>query len=136
MRMRTAAIPLFCVAIGVAPAATAQDHVNGHSDRATGENYHGEITGDLWNPTPEISISSESLGIVGSRIDFVNDLGVEQTRFRQLKVVLRPGTQHKLRFEYTPISYDAVGSLKANIVFNGILYPVAFPVTTNLQWKA
>ena len=55
------------------------------------------------------------------QIDFVTDLGIEQTKFRQLKVVLRPAQKHKFRFEYTPITYEAVGTLKANIIFNGIL---------------
>ena len=82
------------------------------SDRATGETYHVEVGGYFWNPTPDIAITSESLpGITGSRIDFVKDLGIEKSRFRQLKLVLRPATKHKFRFEYTPITYEAVGSL-------------------------
>jgi hypothetical protein len=51
-------------------------------------------------------------------------------------VVLRPTQKHKLRFEYTPITYDAVGTIKRDIVFNGQKYPVSLPVATNLQWKA
>lgn len=137
MRTRAAAISVLCVAFGLlASTARAQYAPRGVSDRATGETYHVEIGGYFWNPTPDIAISSESLGIIGSRIDFVTDLGIEKTRFKQLKVVLRPGKKHKFRFEYTPISYQAVGTLRANIVFNGINYPVALPVTTDLQWKA
>ncbi len=77
------------------------------ADPATGERYHVELTGAIWNPTPDIIITSEQLGIVGSDIDFVNDLGIVKTKFRQIKVVLRPGKKHKLRFERTPITYDA-----------------------------
>ena len=51
-------------------------------------------------------------------------------------MVLRPTQKHKLRFEYTPITYDAVGTIKREIVFNGQKYPVSLPVATNLQWKA
>jgi hypothetical protein len=137
MRTRAAAIFLLSVVVALtASTANAQYSVKGPSDPATGERYHVEIGGFFWNPTPDIVISSESLGIVGSNIDFVNDLGIEKTRFKQLRVVLRPARKHKLRFEYTPITYDAVGQLSANIVFNGILFPVTFPVATNLQWKA
>ena len=135
MRTRVAAISVLCLFVLAAPAR-AQYAAKGVSDRATGETYHVEIGGYLWNPTPDIAITSESLGIVGSRIDFVNDLGIAQTRFKQLKVVLRPGKKHKLRFEFTPITYDAVGSLKANVIFNGIEFPITLPVATNLQWKA
>jgi hypothetical protein len=116
--------------------AWAQYAVKHISDPATGEKYHVEVGGYFWYPTPDIAITSESLGIIGSRIDFVTDLAIEKTRFKQLKVVLRPTQKHKLRFEYTPITYDAVGTIKREIVFNGQKYPVSLPVATNLQWKA
>jgi hypothetical protein len=138
MRTRVSTVSALCLLVALTAApARAQYGLTAASDRATGETYHVEVGGYFWNPTPEIAITSESLpGIRGSRIDFVGDLGIEQTRFRQLKIVLRPATKHKFRFEYTPITYDAVGSLSADIVFNGIRYPVTFPVTTNLTWKA
>ena len=137
MRIRVAAIGLWCVVSGlVALPAWAQYGAKHVSDPATGEKYHVELGGYLWYPTPDIVITSESLGIVGSRIDFVTDLGIEKTRFKQLKVVLRPTQKHKLRFEYTPITYDAVGTITRDIVFNGQKYPISLPVATNLQWKA
>ena len=120
----------------VAAPAWAQYQVKNISDPATGEKYHVELGGYLWSPTPDILITSQSLGIIGSRIDFVEDLGIEKKTFKQLKVVLRPGQKHKLRFEYTPISYDAIGAIKRDIIFNGQRYPVSLPVATNLQWKA
>jgi hypothetical protein len=136
MRIRAASIFVCCLLFGLTARADAQYAPRQISDPATGEKYHVELAGDFWFPTPDITITSEALGIVGSRIDFVTDLGIEKTRFKQMKVVLRPGQKHKLRFEYTPISYEAVGSLKANIIFNGILYPVSLPVATDLKWKA
>jgi len=136
MRIRTASLFVCCLLFGLAAPARAQYGATPMSDPATGEKYHVEVAGDFWFPSPAIAITSEALGIVGSRIDFVQDLGIERTRFKQLKAVLRPGQRHKLRFEYTPITYQAVGSLKANIVFNGILYPVSLPVATDLSWKA
>lgn len=120
----------------VAVPAHAQYAPRTLSDAATGEKYHVEVGGYFWYPTPDIKITSEALGIIGSEIDFVEDLGIEKTRFKQLKVVLRPAKKQKLRFEYTPITYEAVGTLRRDIVFNGIKYPVALPVATNFQWKA
>src|SRR3954470_15067870 len=121
-----------------ATPASAQYGATRMSDPATGETYHVEIGGYFWDPTPDIHITSQALtrDALGTPIDFVTDLGIEKTKFRQLKTVLRPGRKHRLRFEYTPITYDAVGTLKANIVFNGIRYPVSLPVTTELKWKA
>lgn len=137
MRTRTTWILVWSAVLCLAATpARAQYGSKPMSDPATGESYHVEIGGYLWNPTPDIVISSEALGIVGSQIDFVSNLGIEKTTFRQLKTVLRPGRKHRLRFEYTPINYEATGKLNAKIVFNGITYPVTLPVTTELKWKA
>ena len=137
MRTRVAAISMFCLAFGLAAPARAQYGVKPVSDRATGETYHVEVGGYFWNPTPDIIITSESLpGIAGTSIDFVTELGIEKTRYRQIKVVLRPAKKHKFRFEYTPIHYEATGSIDRDIVFNGISFPISLPVATDLQWKA
>ena len=134
-----AAFPVCLIVLLAAASAQAQYTPRGLSDRATGETYHVEVGGYFWNPTPDIGISSESLPIVGQTatlIDFVNDLGIEKSRFKQLKIVLRPGTKHKFRFEYTPIRYEAEGTIARNVIFNGIIFPVPLPVKTDLTWKA
>ncbi|MBA2302344.1 MAG: hypothetical protein H0W08_06875 [Acidobacteria bacterium] len=138
MRTRVALFILCLTLLLTALPAQAQYAVRGSSNRATGENYRIEIGGYLWNPSPDISIASESLpGILGDRIDFVEDLGLEKKTFKQLRVVLRPGKKHKFRFEYTPIKYEQPeGQLRRNVVFNGILYSLALPVATTLDWKA
>lgn len=137
MRSRAAAVSVFLLTAGLyAAPANAQYGSRPIADPATGENYHVEIGGFLWSPTPDITITSEALGIIGSRIDFVEDLGIEKSTFKQLRVVLRPGRKHKFRFEYTPIHYEATGLLQRDIVFNGILYPISLPVDTELTWRA
>jgi hypothetical protein len=124
-------------ALSAAMPAEAQYGARPLGNPATGENYHVEISGSLWKPTPEIFITSESIeGVLGSRIDFVEDLGIEDSWFRQLKIVLRPATKHKFRFEYTPIKYEAESTLRRNIVFNGIQFPIAIPVSTEVMWRA
>ena len=138
MRIRPLAtlVCLFAGLSAASPAAAQYGARSYGSDRATGENYHVEIGGTIWNPTPEISISSESLGIAGDTIDFVNDLGIEKSSFKQLKVVLRPGKKHKLRFEYTPIKYEAQSNVTRTFVFNGQRYTFGLPVATELKWDA
>jgi len=81
-------------------------------------------------------ISSESLGIPGDDVDFINTLGITKSKFRQLKVVLRPGTKHKFRFEYTPIKYEAENTITRSFIFNGQEYTVGLPVTSEFTWKA
>lgn len=141
MRIRVATAFSVCLMVVLSAASAHAQYGAGRglSDRATGEKYNVEVGGYFWNPTPTIGISSESLPIVGqtaTRIDFVNDLGIEKKRFKQLKIVLRPSTKHKFRFEYTPISYDAEGTIRRNVIFNGIIFPVALPVRTEMIWKA
>jgi hypothetical protein len=137
MRTRVVSIVVVFAAVALAASpAQAQYGSRGLSDRATGETYHVEVGGYFWNPKPDIVISSESLGIAGDEIDFVNDLGIAQKRFKQLKVVLRPATKQKFRFEYTPISYDALQTVTRSFVFNGQRYNIGVPVTTAVQWKA
>ena len=136
MSIRTAVVCV-CLAAVLAAAAPGYAQYAPASSRATGENYHVEISGSLWSPSPQIFITSESLeGILGTRIDAVEDLGIEQSWFKQLKVVLRPATKHKFRFEYTPIHYEASTTLSRNLVFNGIQFPLTIPVDSEITWNA
>lgn len=137
--MRTRIVlSVLCLAFVLAvQPASAQYSPRGSADRATGENYRVEFGGYLWFPTPDMVIQSEEFGIIGTRIDLVEDLQLEKSRFGQIKATLRPGTKHKLRFEYTPINYEQPnGTLRRNIVFNGITYPIALPVDTTFKWNA
>ncbi|MGH9310534.1 MAG: hypothetical protein ACRD1U_14240 [Vicinamibacterales bacterium] len=138
MRLRYRVTPVLCLAALLAAApASAQYGAGGFSDPATGESYHVEIGGYLWNPTPTVLITSESLGIIGTQIDFIEDFQIEKATFRQLKVVLRPGRKHKFRFEYTPISYEnESATLRRTIVFNGQRFDVALPIAAEMKWNA
>ena len=131
---------ILCLLAGLAAAVPAEAQYAprrvGRSNLATGENYHVELGGTIWNPTPEILISSEGLGQLGDNIDFVNTLGLPTSKFKQLKLVLRPGTKHKFRLEYTPIKYNGEKAVATSFVFNGQRYTVGLPVTSELLWKA
>ena len=98
---------------------------------AVGEKYHVEVTGLFWNATPELIISSESLGIAGDDVNLITDLGIEKKRLRELRVVLRPSRKHKFRFDYTPIKYEAVSPVTRSFIFNGLRYPVGLLVSTS-----
>ena len=136
MRHRFRATALLCLACLLAAVPASAQFSGGLSDPATGETYHVEVGGYLWSPTPTLAITSESLGIIGSRIDFVEDFDIDNKTFRQLKVVLRPGRKHKFRFEYTPISYSQESTLRRTIIFNGQRFDVALPVLAELKWRA
>ncbi len=114
-------------------AAPAEAQYSARSDSTVGERYHVEVAYAWWRPEPELVIASASLGILGSNVDLVNDLGVEKQRLSELRLVLRPGTKHKIRFAYLPITYDAETILQREFVFNGQRYRVGLPVATTAE---
>jgi hypothetical protein len=134
--IRTSAIGLCLTYAFLFPGvAAAQFTATPFSDPATGERYHIEAAGALWNPPPRFEIASESLGVLGTRIDAVTDLGIQQKRVGEMRIVLRPARKHKFRVNYLPMTYNAVSTVHRDFVFNGIRYGVNLPVTTDLSWK-
>lgn len=115
------------VMMGAGPAAA---QFRPPMSQAVGEDYHIEGGITFWNADPTLLISSESLGIPGDVIDLVSDLGIEQKRIRELRLVLRPATKHKFRFNYLPIKYDAEALVQRAFTFNGQRYRVGLPVNT------
>ena len=138
--MRQTSVVLILAAglvLGAAAGAQAQYKPISSSDqRSIGETYWVEFSFDFWSPTPQLLISSESLGIPGTQIDFVTDLGIQKTRFRQMDLVLRPAKKHKFRMNVTPIRYEAEHTLTRTVVFNGISYQLGLPVSSQVQWNA
>jgi hypothetical protein len=110
--------------------AAAQFRPPGASAPAVGERYNIEAALIFWNAEPDVIVSSESLGIPGDDIDLQEDLGIEQKRLREFRLVLRPATKHKFRFNYLPISYDAEAVVQREFVFNGQRYRLGLPVNT------
>jgi hypothetical protein len=136
---KTVAIPLYGVLgllLMAAPAA-AQFQPRPLDEPTTGERYHIEAFGGFWSPGADMSISSESLGIPGTTIDFKNDLGLTDRRLRDLRLVLRPARKHKFRFQSVPIKYDeGPVTVTRDIVFNGQRYTVGVPVNWAVEWQA
>ena len=123
------------VALAAPRIAWAQYNAPPLSQLAVGERYHVEFGGSFWSPSVAGTVSSEQFGLLGTNLDFVTDLGFEQTRFNQLRIVLRPARQHRFRAEYTPIVYQANAVLKRTVTFNGISFPASLPITSEFDWK-
>ena len=101
-----------------------------------GEDYTIELTGGLWEPTPAVVISSEQFGILGSNIDFAQDLGLSRSRQPDFRLTFKTGRKHKLRVSVTPIAYSQQVQLKNPLVFQGIAYDVSETVSSALQWNS
>jgi hypothetical protein len=126
---------LTAAALLLAVPAHAQFKPHPMSDPATGETYHIEASAGFWNTSSQMSIASEGLGILGSTIDFKNDLGLESGSLKELRVVARPGKKHKLRFELIPVDMTQQGhTLTRSIVFNGQRYQLGLPVASEFKW--
>jgi len=128
-----------CAAVATvltAAPAQAQFKPRPLSDPATGEDYHIEAAAGLWFPSAKIAVSSERFGIEGTTIDFKNDLGLTDKKFTDLRLVLKPSTRSKFRFEFIPVKYEQSATLRKDIVFNGIRYRIGLPVNSLLEWKA
>src|SRR5688572_25748764 len=77
VRNHVVAVAMSVLTCGVAATPAAAQYAAG-GDRATGETYRVEVGGYLWPPDPTVLITSESLGIIGTQIDFKEDLGIEK----------------------------------------------------------
>ena len=120
---------------GFAAPASAQYQPRSVNDPATGEKYHIEASAGFWFPGADIVVSSEQLGIPGSKIDAKRDLGLSDQKFTMLSVELRPARSHKLRLNYIPVNFTQTTTLTQDIVFNGIRYRLGLPVNSILDWK-
>jgi hypothetical protein len=129
----------FCLTVAtviglVAIASPAAAQFSPPPEPAVGENYHVEVSYGWWNADPSLIVNSESLGIPGTDVDLVEDLGVEQKQLGKLNVVLRPATKHKFRFEYLPIRYEAEATVNREFIFNGQVYRIGLPVQTDAKF--
>ncbi len=120
----------------LAAPASAQYQPRPLNDPATGEKYHIEGAASFWFPSADVALSSESLGIPGSLIDFKRDLGLTNPRLPALELVLRPARRHKFRLEFIPINFTQTATLPRAIIFNGQLYNTGLAVNSVLDWKA
>lgn len=131
---RGAAALLVTLAV-VAPAA-AQYPTLRSAGPVPGERYTVEFAALFWDPTPEIILRTESVDILGTPIDLVNDLSIEKKRLPDFRFVLKAGRRHKLRASYVPITYTAEALLDRTIIFNGTTYRIGLPVNSEFEWKA
>lgn len=136
MRTESWGLSLSLLLLCVGAAATPAEAQFQASGGAVGEDYNLEVAINFWNPDPDLIIASESLGIIGSDVDLVDDLGIQQKRHFEFRVIGRPARKHKLRFSYLPIKYETESvRVVREFVFNGQRYRVGVPVSTTVDLK-
>jgi hypothetical protein len=118
---------------GPCAAQTPPDH---HATSpGLGEHYWIEGTVTFWKPGLEGAVSSDRLGLIGSRVDFISDLGFENTGHQDVRLVLHPAKKHKVRFQYSHLTFGGDSILARDITFKGQVYPVSLPIQSELTWN-
>jgi hypothetical protein len=123
------------VLILVLCAARAEAQFNAPQPPAPGEDYHVELGYMFWSPDPELVLRTDAPQAIGSEIDFVQEFGIEDERFREFRAVLKMGRKHKLRLSYLPIRYEAEAVIARTITFSGRTFTVGAPATANVEWN-
>ena len=122
--------------LGASPAfAQYRPAMTFNGSEAVGEDYHIEAAYSWWNAEPSLIVNSESLGIIGTDIDLIADLGIEKHKLGTFDLVLRPARKHRFKYQRLPIKYttDAF-QVSREFVFNGQRYRVGLPVTTSVDF--
>ena len=90
----------------------------------------------FWEPTPGLLIQTGGLAALGeSEVDFVQEFGIENERFKEFRSVIKAGKKHKIRVSHVLAEYNASTTLQRTINFGGQTFPVSVPATADLKWK-
>jgi hypothetical protein len=132
MHIRLLAVALLsCILLS--SRAEAQFRV---ADPASGEDFHVELGLMFWSPTPELIVQTGALAVLGtSGVDFVQEFGIEKTRFNEFRGVIKAGRKHKIRVSHVMMEYHESATLQRTIVFGGQVFPVSAPATADLEWR-
>lgn len=131
-----ALLSLVLLGVVAAPSTvSAQYRPYATTGEAVGEDYHIEAAYSFWNAEPSLIVNSESLGIIGTDINLISDLGIEKKRLGMFDIVLRPARKHRFRFQRLPIKYETDAfPVSREFIFNGQRYRVGLPVTTTVDF--
>lgn len=93
-----------------------------------------EFEGRYWYPDLDLEAKIEDGGF-GTRIDFDDDLDLDDEDFPVGRVKLFTGENSWIRAEYIPISYDGDSMLTRTIFFNGKPFIVGTRVITDFDFE-
>jgi hypothetical protein len=96
---------------------------------------HGEFSVLFWQPDPELTLSSPSIrSATGDpNVDLVQTFGIESKGFPEIRA--RLGRNHKFRFSFVPVKYEATATITRTITINGRTLNVGAPASTEVKWN-
>jgi len=122
--------------LAVPAGASAQYRSQSMNGAGIAEDYHIEAAYSWWNAEPDLIVNSESLGILGSDVDLISDLGIEKKKLGKFDLVLKPSKKHRFKFEHLPIKYQTDAfPVTREFIFNGQRFTIGLPVTTSVNFS-
>jgi len=91
------------------------------------------VEGRYWFSNLDSKVKVTDAGVIGTDIDVVNTLGVDDKKnFWEARVDLNLGSHH-LRYGYMPLSWDGQKTLTQSVNFNGKTYTANTKVDSSLD---
>ena len=90
--------------------------------------------GYYWSPSLDGTVEVDKASIIGTTIDFDEDLGIEDGDYSFFEVFAGVGNHH-LCFIHADIDYSGRKTLTRQIIFRGKTYPISALVTSSIQYK-
>jgi len=90
--------------------------------------------GYYWFPSLDGTVKVDEAGIIGTTIDFENDLGIEDENYPSVEVFVGGGNHH-LSLTHTNIEYSGRKTLTTEIIYRGETYKVNELVTSSIEYK-
>lgn len=90
--------------------------------------------GYYWFPSLDGTVKVDEANIIGTTIDFNNDLGIEDEDYPSGEVFVGFG-RHHLSLAYTDIDYSGRKTLTRTIVFKGETYAISSLVISSIEYQ-
>lgn len=91
------------------------------------------VEGRYWFSNLDSTVKVTDASIVGTEIDLVDTLGMDDKKnFWEGRVDLNLGSHH-LRYAYMPLSWDGSKTLTQSVTFQGVTYTASTKVDSNLD---
>jgi hypothetical protein len=89
--------------------------------------------GYYWFPSLDGKLKVDEASIIGTTIDFENDLAIEDEDYPSVEAFVGVG-RHHLDLGYTKIDYSGSNVLTRTIIFNGETYPISSLVSSSIEY--
>ena len=90
--------------------------------------------GYYWFPSLDGNVQVDEAAIIGTTINFENDLGIEDENYPSVEVFLGGG-KHHLSLTYTDIDYSGENTPTKQITFNGKKYSTTYIIESSIEYR-